>query len=243
MATTLADWQCPVVGEPRPPLPARHAQHSSPWACKPRRYSYMGNYLHFGIVSEAHVGEAHAGATEQMEVRNLLNRTRLALGAPPATLPSRDNRGTSKLAAMIYTDRHGSLDAFFDRKALQSMVADGTLDAWAPKPVYVRGEVLEADLREYNGWAKIGCILLTLPDELQSINARLDAIVHRLFFESSRGFLPVEVIDEDGEGSTGLRPSVLLRGQSQPANQGQPGHAKPDATGRASKKAGCCTMS
>ena len=71
------------------------------------------------------------------------------------------------------------------------------------------------------GWAKIGFILLTLPDELEAINSRLDDIVKRLFYGRDRGHLPVEVIDEDlavspghnGKylGDTGLRPNVLAR--------------------------------
>ena len=47
------------------------------------------------------------------------------------------------------------------------------------------------------GWAKIGFILLTLPDELEAINSRLDDIVKRLFYGRDRGHLPVEVIEED----------------------------------------------
>jgi hypothetical protein len=144
-------------------------------------------------------------------VRNLLNRTRLALGAPPATLPSRDNPGVCKLCCMLYTERRGPLDAFFDKAALPALVAEGTLDAWVPKKVYLQGEVRDADLLEYNGWAKIGCILLTMEDDLEAINKKLEVIVRRLFFESERGFLPCVVIDEDGPGDTGLRHDVLRR--------------------------------
>ena len=49
------------------------------------RYSYVCNYLHFGTVSEATIDLR--GKEQCEEVRNLLNRTRLALGAPPGTLP------------------------------------------------------------------------------------------------------------------------------------------------------------
>ena len=87
-------------------------------------------------------------------------------------------------------------------RAAVKMIKDGTLDAFAPKSVYLRGEVTEADRWEYNGWAKVGCVLLTMEDDLHAINARLDRVVKRLFYGSSRGFLPVEVIDEDGEGDT-----------------------------------------
>ena len=41
------------------------------------------------------------------------------------------------------------------------------LDAFAPKSAYLAGVITEADQREYNGWAKIGCILLTMEDELE----------------------------------------------------------------------------
>ena len=107
------------------------------------------------------------------------------------------------------TEQLGKLDKFFDRSALASMCEDGTMDAWAPKGVYLRGEVTEHDLREYNGWAKIGVVLLTMEDDLDKINARLDTCVRRLFYNSERGFLPCEVIDEDGPGDTHLRPSIL----------------------------------
>ena len=72
----------------------------------------------------------------------------------------------SKLAAMIYTESVGPLEQIFDKAALGAMIADGTLDAFAPKKVYLNGVITEADRREYNGWAKIGCILLTMEDEL-----------------------------------------------------------------------------
>lgn len=179
------------------------------------RYSYMGNLLHLGIAAEAQVGEWHTpGIDEHHEIRNLLNRTRLALGAPPATMPSRDSPDVCKLAAMIYTERLGPIDAFFDKAALTAMINDTTLDAFAPKPVFLSGTVSEADLREYNGWAKIGCILLTMEDDLQKINSQLDTIVRRLFRGEARGFLPVEVVDEDGDGPTMLTFDVLDNGKS-----------------------------
>lgn len=49
-----------------------------------------------------------------------------------------------------------------------------------------------ADLSEYNGWAKIGCILLTMEDDLEAINEALSTIVQRLFFGCARGFLVSE---------------------------------------------------
>ena len=122
------------------------------------------------IAAEASVGHSHAANHAHAEVRNLLNRARLALGAAPSTLPSRDNPGVSKIAAMIYTERVGALDAIFDRAALRAMQDDGTLDGFGPKPVFVRGVVTDADRREYNGWAKIGCVLLTMEDDLDAIN-------------------------------------------------------------------------
>ena len=67
-----------------------------------------------------------------------------------------------------------------------------------------------ADLREYNGWAKIGCVLLTMEDDLDAINKRLDGIVRRLF-SGREGFLPLEVIDEDGDAPTALEPHALRR--------------------------------
>ena len=62
--------------------------------------------------------------------------------------------------------------------------------------------------REYNGWAKICVLLLTMEDDLDAINTKLDGVVKRLFYGSERGWLPVECIDEDGPGETGLRPDV-----------------------------------
>ena len=53
--------------------------------------------------------------------------------------------------------------------------------------------------------------LLTMEDDLEAINKKLEVIVRRLFFESERGFLPCVVIDEDGPGDTGLRHDVLRR--------------------------------
>jgi len=173
------------------------------------RYSYMGNYIHFGIAAQAEVGLGFDAKNKPKEVRNLLNRTRLALGAPHLTMPSRDAVGISKLAAMVYTDRKGSLETIFDKEALAAMLADWTLDAFAPTKLYVRGDVTEADLREYNGWAKIGVLLLTMEDDLEAINSKLDGVMRRLFFGSERGFLPVVVIDEDGPGATGLNPAAL----------------------------------
>ena len=86
---------------------------------------------------------------------------------------------------------YGSLSG--GQAALVAMVDDGTLDAFAPKSCFLKGMVTASDLREYNGWAKIGCVLLTMEDNLDAINARLDAIVRRLFGGKERGFLPVEV--------------------------------------------------
>ena len=74
--------------------------------------------------------------------------------------------------------------------------------------------VSETDLREYNGWAKIGCILLTMEDDLEKINSQLDTIVRSLFRGEARGFLPVEVVDEDGDGPTMLTFDVLDSGKS-----------------------------
>ena len=101
------------------------------------------------------------------------------------------------------------------------MVEDGTLDAFAPKTCYINGKVTEADLREYNGWAKVGCILLTMRDDNDAINAALDKIVKRLFFGGDRGFLPVEVIDEDGDAPTGLRHDVLQRAKTKARLEGE----------------------
>ena len=95
-----------------------------------------------------------------------------------------------------------------------AMIAEGTLDAFAPKSVYLRGRVTESDLAEYNGWAKVGCVLLTMEDDLIAINARLDKVVRRLFYGEARGFLPVEVVDEDGEGDTGMRHDSLYAAAS-----------------------------
>ena len=75
---------------------------------------------------QATLGHEHRAKEEYEEVRNLLNRTRLALGAPPGTLPSRDNPNVSKIAAMIYTECVGPLDGIFDRRALSSMIHDGS---------------------------------------------------------------------------------------------------------------------
>lgn len=71
-----------------------------------------------GVASEAQTGADYKASTEVKEVRNMLNRTRLALGASPTTMPSRDSIGVSKVAAMIYTQRDGQLDAFFDKAAI-----------------------------------------------------------------------------------------------------------------------------
>jgi len=172
------------------------------------RYSYMGNYIHFGN-SGAHISAKHKARHGALEVRNLINRTRLSLGAVPMTLPSRDERGIAKLAAMIYTEQRGDLDSIIDQKALHAMVDDQTIDAFAPKPVYLSGKVTEADLRLHNGWAKIGVILMTMEDDLDVINAELNRVCVKLFYGSNRGFLPVEVVDEDGPGETGLHPNIL----------------------------------
>jgi len=193
------------------------------------RYSYMGNYLHFGISSEASVSSNYHSANCWQEVRNLLNRTRLALGSPPSTLPSRDQSNVSKLAAMIYTERSGSLETFFDSVALHAMIDDGTLDGFSPKTCYSKGEVTAADLSEYNGWAKVGCILLTMEDDLEAINEALSTIVQRLFFGCARGFLPVEVIDEDGPDPTGLGPDVLNAPSRRPS-LAPPPHRGPAAS-------------
>ncbi len=227
------------------------------------RYSYMGNFLYLsGEYAETSVGHmslpcnvsagkpdvapkpdgAESGTeSEAREVRNLLNRTRLALGAAPSTLPSRDHPDTCKLAAFLYTCRDGPIDAFFDRAALARLLGDGTLDAFAPKPVYTRGAVDASDLREYNGWAKVGCVLLTMADDLDAINARLDAVVRTLFLDAPSGYLPLRVVDEDGPGATGLRPDVLDRTKSLlklNAKRGAPGalvdgeHEPPEDVGR-----------
>eukprot|EP00746_Dinoflagellata_sp_MGD_P124447 gnl/MRDRNA2_/MRDRNA2_59039_c0_seq1.p1 gnl/MRDRNA2_/MRDRNA2_59039_c0~~gnl/MRDRNA2_/MRDRNA2_59039_c0_seq1.p1 ORF type:complete len:240 (+),score=47.17 gnl/MRDRNA2_/MRDRNA2_59039_c0_seq1:52-720(+) len=61
------------------------------------RYSFMG---FFKMIS--HLGHGHKDEQSRVhEVRNLLNRSLLALGAPPATLPVRDNPGWCKLAAFV----------------------------------------------------------------------------------------------------------------------------------------------
>mmetsp|Transcript_27209 Transcript_27209/g.84674 ORF Transcript_27209/g.84674 Transcript_27209/m.84674 type:complete len:500 (+) Transcript_27209:132-1631(+) len=173
------------------------------------RYSYMGNFIHYGLDGNASTSKKYAESQMPLEVRNLLNRTRLCLGAGPQTLPCRDRPHVAKLAAMIYTDRKGPLDEIFDSKVLAALIADDTLDAFAPKPVYNNGVVTDYDLRQYGGWAKIGCLLMTWEDKEDDINARLDTAVRKLFHGKDLGFLHVRVVDEDGPGPTGLRPSAL----------------------------------
>merc|ERR1712061_545831 len=126
------------------------------------RYSYMGNYIHFTQDFAAVCSVKYDANKAPIEVRNLLNRTRLSLGAPPLTLPSRDQVGLSKIAAMLYTDRKGPLSEIFNSEKLHALIKDNPLDGFGPKPVYIAGAVTDADLREYSGWAKIGCILLTM---------------------------------------------------------------------------------
>mmetsp|Transcript_88392 Transcript_88392/g.250515 ORF Transcript_88392/g.250515 Transcript_88392/m.250515 type:complete len:515 (+) Transcript_88392:76-1620(+) len=197
------------------------------------RYSYMGNYIHFGLDKDAQSSKKYAGKQEQLEVRNLLNRTRLALGAEPAKLPSRDHPGLSKIAAMLYTNRAGPVNEVFDSQALQALIDDDTLDAFTPKQVYQRGVITEADLREYQGWAKIGVLLMSWEDNLTKINSKLDIIVSGLFRGKGDTFLPIKVIDEDGPGPTGLRPDALQD------VGGPPGAGKKDEAPKKKKTQSC----
>lgn len=173
------------------------------------RYSYMGNYMHYGLDYGALSSSAHVERERPREVRNMLNRTRLALGSAPAFVPCRDSPGTSKLAAFLYTDHCGPVDKIFDSNKLKELIEDGMLDAFAPKPVFAAGVVTEADLRAYNGWAKIGCMLMTWEDNLEDINSRLESVLNQLSVDKSRGFLAVRVVDEDGAGPTHLEYRVL----------------------------------
>mmetsp|Transcript_21317 Transcript_21317/g.44251 ORF Transcript_21317/g.44251 Transcript_21317/m.44251 type:complete len:496 (+) Transcript_21317:3-1490(+) len=173
------------------------------------RYSYMGNYLHFGLDAHAQSSSRHTERHQMMEVRNLLNRTRLSLGACPQTLPSRDMPHVAKLAAMLYTSNIGPLNGIFDSDVLSALIGNGTLDAFAPKPVYVNGAVTDYDLRQYGGWAKIGCLLMTWEDKQDDVNAKLDTVIKQLFRGKDSGYLQVRVVDEDGPGPTGLSPDAL----------------------------------
>jgi len=175
------------------------------------RYSYMGNYIHYGLDEGARSSSRCLQRQSPLEVRNLLNRTRLCLGAEPKTLACADAVGMSKLAAMVYTDHSGSLGDVFDKDALAALVDDNTLDGFAPKPVYLHGEVTEYDLRQYGGWAKICCLLMTWEDAQEDINAKLDAVVKKLFYGKDTGFLKVKVVDEDRPGATGLHPDALQK--------------------------------
>ena len=157
------------------------------------RYSYMGNYLHAGLGDDG-----HAPRQANLEVRNLLNRTRLALGASPAVVPRVDRPDVSKIAAFLYTDVEGSVDDIVDKAKLQALIDDGTLDAFAPKPVYVTGCVTAADKVQYHGFAKLGVVLMTWEDDLDKINDGLDRVLHAVFRNQERGFLPWKVVDEDG---------------------------------------------
>ena len=56
-----------------------------------------------------------------------------------------------------------------------------------PKPLFGKGEVTAEDRREYRGWAKLGVLLLTLPNDTRLINRTLDRIVRSLFFHKERG--------------------------------------------------------
>eukprot|EP00443_Scrippsiella_acuminata_P046718 CAMPEP_0115323592 /NCGR_PEP_ID=MMETSP0270-20121206/82025_1 /TAXON_ID=71861 /ORGANISM="Scrippsiella trochoidea, Strain CCMP3099" /LENGTH=148 /DNA_ID=CAMNT_0002743649 /DNA_START=83 /DNA_END=526 /DNA_ORIENTATION=+ len=110
---------------------------------------------------------------------------------------------------MIYTDHSGNLDDVFDKKALAALVDNNTLDGFAPKPVYLHGKVTDYDLRQYGGWAKVCCLLMTWEDKQEDINTKLDRVVRQLFYGKETGFLKARVIDEDGTSATGLRPDVI----------------------------------
>jgi len=172
------------------------------------RYSYMGNYLHYGMEGEM-CSRRYGDRQRRVEVRNLLNRTRLALGAEPNSLPCRDTPQAAKLAAMLYTNVKGPLSDVFDTKALAALIDEGTVDAFGPKSVYTKGEATDFDLRQYGGWAKIGCLLMTWENKEDDINLKLEKVMRQLYFDKEGAYLPVRVIDEDGPGPTGVRPGAL----------------------------------
>jgi len=177
------------------------------------RYSYMGNYIHFGHCARAKQSAAAITAqrSEQgKEVRNLVNRTRLSLAAPPLTLPCKDDIGKSKICAMIFTDIKGNLSDFFDTNAVNAMIEEQFIDAWIPKPVFLKGEVTDTDLVQYAGYAKVGCFNVTMFDaDLPALNAKLAQVARRFFYGKDTGFLPIKVVDKDGDAPTNLHPDAL----------------------------------
>jgi len=205
----------------------------------------MGNYINFAIAHEAKVSAKVQEESDTFEVRNLLNRTRLALNCPPADVPSRDHPDWSKLAVFVYTDRVGPIGEIFDVDAVNRMVNEGHIDAWAPKPLFGKGEVTAADKREYRGWAKLGVLLLTLPDDTAAINRALDRIIGSLFFHRERGWLPAHVYQEgDLHVEPKLRSSFEIVKDAIADAIGTVAGGAPAGAGepKAARSAGCCTL-
>lgn len=154
------------------------------------RYSFMGFWkMLTDLKHDNRVIKAN-----QHETRNMLNRTLLALGDPPATLPMRDHPGWCKFAVFVYTNKVGNLTDFFNIEALKALVEDGTVDNFTPKKPLLTKEVTEEDLKDYHNWAKVCCLLFTLPNSPDKINATIDTVFQRLSYgKSPECLLPVRV--------------------------------------------------
>eukprot|EP00406_Dinophysis_acuminata_P075464 CAMPEP_0179259136 /NCGR_PEP_ID=MMETSP0797-20121207/25669_1 /TAXON_ID=47934 /ORGANISM="Dinophysis acuminata, Strain DAEP01" /LENGTH=616 /DNA_ID=CAMNT_0020967177 /DNA_START=61 /DNA_END=1911 /DNA_ORIENTATION=- len=129
------------------------------------------------------------------EVRNVLNRTRLALGADPATLPCRDEPTVAKLAVAVFTKRLGPIGGIFDQAACNSYLADKTFDDFQPEPPVTSGAVTEA-FQIYGGWARLGYLLMTWENDLPKINARLNEVIKALHIQKEGDWLPVQLDTE-----------------------------------------------
>lgn len=124
--------------------------------------------------------------TETMEVRNLLNRSRLALGFDPSTLPCRDKPGAAKIAAAVFTNRLGDIKDIFNAAVIDGLVKDRTLESWQPEPPVINGGPVESDLI-YGGWARLGYMIMTWEDNLSKINQKLDEVIKSLFVRPELG--------------------------------------------------------
>eukprot|EP00928_Gymnodinium_smaydae_P016946 TRINITY_DN16439_c0_g1_i1.p1 TRINITY_DN16439_c0_g1~~TRINITY_DN16439_c0_g1_i1.p1 ORF type:complete len:486 (-),score=73.58 TRINITY_DN16439_c0_g1_i1:218-1639(-) len=142
------------------------------------RYSYMGWASYFDKRCE----EEASALQKKPDLRNLANRSLSCLGDDATRFPADED--ISKLAVMMYTQAKGPIASIVDLEYLDRVVKDGTVEAWAPKPPFLAGEVTEKDCNYPGGWAKIGCMLMTARRvDFEATNKKL-ADFQKSFFRS-----------------------------------------------------------
>lgn len=165
------------------------------------RYSFMGlrqgsargeipNHLSGKCSDYAARLEKPDAATKSL--RNLLNRTMIALGREPPTLPTRDHKGVALVCAYCYTTQTGALDDILDSKYLSNMQRIKSVSMCEK---HTRSQVDEKDKIKFHGYTRLLSVYMALPDDKDTMTSHINNMFHKSVKDQS-GLMRV-VVDRE----------------------------------------------